>query len=803
MKDSTWKLIYKKFEPKDEKLRESLCTLGNGYFATRGAFSEVIASPVHYPGTYIAGVYNRLKSNIAGRTIMNEDLVNCPNWMFFTFKIDGDLWFWPSANKILFFKQELDMRNAILIRTLRCRNSKGQKTFVETYRIVSMTQPHIAAMKYIIKPENYSGWITIKTMLDGTVQNTGVERYRQLNTKHLVLCSLGSFTGNGIYLSMKTSQSKIEIAEASVLHIFSKDKEIKTKIKYFKQGKKRIGQEFRIFVQKDECYEIERVVSIYTSKDKDVKNAVSSAVSDVRKQKRFKTLFESHKKAWSKLWNKFDIQIEGDNFSQKVLRLHMFHLLQSASLHNTNIDAGLGARGLHGEAYRGHVFWDEVYAMPFYDLHIPEISKALLLYRYRRLSQARQNARTHGFKGAMFPWQSGSSGREETPSIHLNPLSNKWGPDYTAYQRHVSFAVAFNVWRYWVYTADNKFLESFGAELILSIAQFASSLVKYSIKDGRYHTYSVMGPDEFHEKYPDSSKPGLNDNAYTNFMIVWTLIKTKEIISVLSNSSRLKIFRKLKLRQIEIKRWDDIIEKMKIVISEDGIISQFDGYFELKELDWTKYRTEYENIQRMDRILKAEGKLPDYYKVSKQADVLMSFYLLPLKEIKGIFQKLGYRCNKDLLRKNYTYYIKRTTHGSTLSKVVHSLLALQLGKQKQAWRLFLDVLKSDIYDTQGGTTCEGIHMGVMGGSFDIVMRGFAGINLLEDRIKVFPHLPQYWKRLKMKFYYKKRWFSFDITKSAIKIFIYGHRKHTLLIPLEINGRLYRLSSGKNFKVYLN
>ena len=189
--------------------------------------------------------------------------------------------------------------------------------------------------------------------------------------------------------------------------------------------------------------------------------------------------------------------------------------MQTASTHNTLIDAGLPARGLHGEAYRGHIFWDSLFVMHFFNLHLPNVAKSLLIYRYRRLAQARQSAKINGFRGAMFPWQSGLSGREETPVSHLNPLSGKWGPDYSHFQRHVSFAIAYNIWEYWQRTNDLDFLKHHGAEMILSIAQFGASLTKYSPQDGRYHIEGVMGPDEFHEKLPHRGKPGFKDNAYT------------------------------------------------------------------------------------------------------------------------------------------------------------------------------------------------------------------------------------------------------------------------------------------------
>lgn len=803
MKSSDWKISYDHFELEKEGLREVICTLGNGYFATRGAICEALASKIHYPGTYIAGVFNQLSTHISGRTVTNEDLVNCPNWVFLTFKVGNGEWFYPSPGRILSYQQQLNMRKGILTRRIRFKNRKGQRTLIETDRIVHMSDPHIGAMRYIITPENYSGWITVRTMLDGDVLNTGVPRYRQFNSKHWKTYSLGSFGKNGIFISMKTSRSNIEVAEAAKIRIFVGQKEVRPKIKCLTKGRERIGQEFKIFVRNRESYRIEKIVFIYTSRDEDIKVPINKAAMDsVEKAHRFKKYLLTHQQAWERLWNRFDIQIEGDSFSQKILRLHVFHLLQSASIHNIKIDAGFPARGLHGEAYHGHIFWDEIFGMPFYDLHIPEISKALLLYRYRRLAKARDNAKKAGFRGAMFPWQSASSGKEETPVIHLNPMSGVWGSDYSFLQRHVSFAVAYNVWQYYRRTGDLDFLLNYGAEMMLSIAKFAGSLTKYNPQDKRYHTYGVVGPDEFHESLSGSSQSGIKDNAYTNLMIVWTLLKVEELLYILPDVEKTQILKRLRIRQTELKRWDDITRRMNIIFNSEGIIGQFDGYFGLKELDWDSYRSKYGNIQRMDRILKAEGDSPDDYKVSKQTDALMFFYLLELSEIESILRRLGYSFNKKLLKKNYEYYLKRTSHGSTLSKVVYCFLAQLLGGTKQAWQLFKEVLESDIYDTQGETTPEGIHTGVMAGSIDIVTRGFAGLSTRGDIIRINPDLPKDWQKIKLRFYYKEKWISLSITNYQISIMIPGPTTKSVKLPVEISGCLRYIPLGKRVNVSL-
>lgn len=799
-KDSLWQLVYKRYDPQQEGLKEALCTLGNGYFATRGAIPEALASNIHYPGTYIAGLYNRLVTHIAGQSIAHENIVNCPNWIFLTFKIGNGEWFYPSLRGILSYHQKLDMKKGILSRRLRVINRKGQRTLIETQRLIHITEPHLAAVSYVITPENYSDWIKVRTMLDGTVTNSGVERYKKLSSKHLKPFLLGKFSRNGIFLSVKTNASDIEVAEASKIRIFSGQKQIQPAIRSLTRQEDRIGQEFRVFLRKKERCRIEKTLAIYTSKDTVDTTPAEAAILALQKVQRFKTLAQAHQSGWDKLWKRFDIQIKGDDFSQRVLRLYMFHLLQTASLNNIKLDVGVPARGLHGEAYGGHIFWDEIFVMPFYNLHLPQVSKGLLLYRWRRLPQARENARKLGYRGAMFPWQSASSGMEETQPIHLNPLSGVWGPDHSSLQRHVSFAIAYNVWQYYKTSADFDFLIDYGAEMILAIADFASGLAVYDARDGRYHTEGLMGPDEFHESLPGSGKPGLKDNAYTNLMIVWILLKAEQIINLLPEGNKAQILKKLKLSQKDFSKWQDITRKMNLVINERGIIAQFDGYFGLKELDWVEYKSRYGNIQRLDRILKAEGESPDDYKVSKQADLLMFFYLVSFAEAKRIFARLGYRLEHNLLKKNFQYYFKRTSHGSTLSKVVYSYIAQLLGDKELSGKLFSEALEADIYDSQGGTTKEGIHTGLMAGCIDIVIRNFAGISALNDNIEINPCLPSQWQAIKLRLRHKERWISLAITPKQIAILIQGPHSRSRMITAIIKGKKYTLGLGKTYKI---
>jgi len=201
------------------------------------------------------------------------------------------------------------------------------------------------------------------------------------------------------------------------------------------------------------------------------------------------------------------VKTEGEE--NKILRLHIFHIYQTISHNSIGHDIGVPSRGWHGEAYRGHIFWDELYIFPYLNLHMPQLARSLLMYRYYRLPKARQAAKENGYDGAMYPWQSGSNGREESQKIHLNPKSGRWIPDNSNLQRHINAAIPYNVWLYYQTTGDMDFFTTYGAEIILSTALFWSSIAELNLKTGRYEINGIMGPDEYHTGYPESGKPGL------------------------------------------------------------------------------------------------------------------------------------------------------------------------------------------------------------------------------------------------------------------------------------------------------
>jgi len=763
-----WNLTYNDFSAKDEKLRETLLSTGNGYLGIRGAYEGSSISHYHYPGTYIAGIFNRVSSEVHGQTIFNNDFVNTPNWLPIAFRIGGGEFIDPFEQKVLSCKQNLNMRNGLVERDIVIQDNLGRISNIRTRRFTSMDDKHRCALTFTLKPVNYSAEVEFRSAIDGRVKNKNVARYNGLTNDHLEHIE-SSRDKDIMLLHVRTNVSHYGIVTAAKTRVLSHGKVVAIERSTISEPRY-IGESFKMQLTPNKSCTIEKLASIHTTLDQKNANPVKAARLSLESKDSFDSLLMAHEEAWEKIWNKADIIVEGDRFSQKLLRLHTYHMMSTASPHNPTIDAGMPARGFNGESYRGHIFWDEIFILPFFNRHFPDISKALLMYRYNRLDAAREYARDNGYKGAMFPWQTADDGREDTQILHFNPKSGAWGPDLSSLQRHVSIAVFYNVWRYIYETDDTQFLNEYGAELMFEIARFWASIATWSPESGKFHIEGVMGPDEFHESLPGSGKEGLKDNAYTNIMAIWLFEKASEVGETIDQAVLQNLISKIHLGFDELKHWRDISSKMNILIDDQGVLEQFDGYKSLKELDWPHYRARYGNIHRMDRILKAEGDSPDHYKVAKQPDVLMTFYTLSPGEVAELLGKIGYKLPDamTLVRNNYAFYEPRTSHGSTLSKVVHSIISSYLHDgHEMAWKWFEEALKSDIKDTQGGTTQEGIHCGVMAGTLDTVTRYFAGISFYNEKLNVHPNRPAHWKKLSLNICFRRNRYEVTILENDI------------------------------------
>ncbi len=365
-----------------------------------------------------------------------------------------------------------------------------------------MAHLHLAALELELTPENWSGSVTLRSAIDGRVVNDGAKLYRKFANRHLVPLESGSFAKDTVYLLVRTSQSQLRVAQAARTNLWVDEEAIEAERREIGEPGY-IAQEIDVALAQGRTLVVEKIVALHTSRDHAISEPVIASRKAIERAERFGAVLGRHALAWKQLWRRYDVHLEPTLgvFRLNVpmlLRLNMLHLLQAASLNSIDRDIGVPARGWTGEAYEGHIFWDELFIFPTLNYRMPEITRSLLMYRYRRLDEARAAAQSAGFAGAMFPWQSGSDGQEQTQQRNLNPHSGRWVPDNSYLQRHVGAAVAWNVWQYYQVTRDTEFLQFYGAELILEIARFWSSIAIFNEERARYEIHGVMGPDEFH-----------------------------------------------------------------------------------------------------------------------------------------------------------------------------------------------------------------------------------------------------------------------------------------------------------------
>lgn len=792
-----WSIAFDGYQPGEELVRESLCAVGNGYFATRGCAPEAWASESHYPGTYVAGVYNQLFDRILGQTVENESLVNLPNWLPLTFRIDDAPWFEIDEVELLSYRQELDLRQAVLTRAFRFRDMLGHTATVTQRRLAAMHSPHVGVLQTTLVVENWSGTIQFRSLVDAGIENGLVSRYRDLSGKHLTTLEAIPLSEDSVLVVTETSQSRIPVAMAVRTAVWHNDERWPADYQVLQQGGRRVGHDITVAVAPGQRITIEKVAAIYTGRDRAISEPATEAARCLRHVGRYRDLLPGHQLAWAHLWERFTIDMASDPDELRVVRLHLLHVLQTVSPHAADLDVGIPARGLPGEAYRGHVFWDELFVLPVLNLREPDLVRSLLGYRYRRLPEARRAAHDAGRAGAMFPWQSGSSGREESQRLHLNPRSGRWNPDPSARAYHTGLAVAYNVWQYYQATADLEYLQRFGAEMMVDIAQFWVSLARFDAHLDRFVIRGVIGPDEFHTGYPGRLYDGIDNNAYTNVMAVWVILHAMEALTLLPLRDRLAVLETTGLRPGDLARWDEVSSRMFVPFHSDGVISQFEGYEALAELDWKSYRQRYDNIQRLDRILDAENDNVNRYKASKQADVLMLFYLLSADELRELFGRLGYKFAPEQIPKTVEYYLARTSHGSTLSAVVHSWV-LARGNRDRAMDYFRNVLKSDIADIQGGTTAEGIHLAAMAGSIDLLQRCFTGMEMRGDRLCLCPEWPEELGPLSFPLQYRGHRLHLQVSGRTATVS--AEPADVAPIEVECRGRVHRLVPGSTIEV---
>ncbi|MGV0108389.1 beta-phosphoglucomutase [Nostoc sp. DSM 114160] len=721
-----WILIETQFDPEQLHSKETVFTIGNGYLGTRGSFEE--GYPHALPATFIHGVYDDVP-------VVYTELVNCPDWLPLIVIVNGDR-FRLDQGEILRYDRQLDLRHGLLIRAVRWRSPSGHTIDISFERFASLADPHVLALRCYLTPIDFDGLIEVQASINGYPENQGFNHWEELDQGKI---------NQGIWLQRRTRNSRIELGMATKLTILGTEASLQVNTA---PGYPTLSTTFLAKTQ--QTVTVEKLVTVFTSRE--IETPVPAAREKLTHLPDYATLLKAHEQAWDEVWQQSDIMIEGDSTATFAVRYNLFQLLIAAPRHDDRVS--IPAKTLSGFGYRGHVFWDtEIFMQPLFLFTQPAIARNLLSYRWHTLPGARRKAGHYGYKGAMFAWESADTGDEVTPRWSIG--SDFYGEDVRIWCRdreiHINADIPYAVWNYWQATGDDDWMQKYGAEIILDAAIFWGSRVEFNPERSWYEIRGVIGADEYHEL--------VHNNAFTNRMAQWHLEKAIAVYNWLADKfpeRATELEQKLKLTPEERSHWQDIIAKMLFFYDPStGLIEQFEGFFQLEDINLADYEPRDRSMQPILGIDKTNKS-----QVLKQPDVLMLLYLMR--------ESADFPYNEKALQTNWDYYAPRTdiTYGSSLGPAVQAILASDLGKSAEAYEQFMRALMVDLEDNRGNTN-DGIHGASAGGIWQAVIFGFGGIQLTENGPVANPHLPPGWTRLKFKLHWRGKWHDFDLHQGKV------------------------------------
>ncbi|MCC5658881.1 beta-phosphoglucomutase [Nostoc sp. XA010] len=729
-----WILIETQFDPDQLHSKETVFTIGNGYLGTKGSFEE--GYPHALPATFINGVYDDVP-------VVYTELANCPDWLPLVVIVNGESptetlreRFRLDQGKILRYDRQLDLRYGLLSRYLRWRSPSGKTIDIHFERFASFADQHVLAQRCHLTPVDFDGVIEVQGSINGYPENQGFNHWEGLDQGK---------TDQGIWLQRRTRHSRIELGMGATMRISGAEASLQVSTA---PGYPTLSMTY--LAKSQQTVTVEKIVTVFTSRE--TETPVSAATEKLAHLPDYATLLKANQQAWDEAWQQSDILIEGDSTAAFAVRYNLFQLLIAGSRHDDKVS--IPAKTLSGFGYRGHIFWDtEIFMLPFFLFTQPAIARNLLSYRWHTLPGARRKAAHYDYKGAMFAWESADTGDEVTPRWGLN--SDFYGEDVRIWCRdreiHINADIPYAAWNYWQVTADDEWMQQRGAEIILDAAMFWGSRVEFNSERQQYEIRGVIGVDEYHEF--------VHNNAFTNRMAQWHLEKAIAVYDWLAQKfpeRATELEHKLKLTPQERTHWQDIIAKMLFLHdSSTELIEQFEGFFQLEDINLADYQGRDRSMQAILSIEKTNK-----CQVIKQPDILMLLYLMR--------ESADFPYNEKALQTNWNYYAPRTdiTYGSSLGPAVHAILASDLGKSTEAYEVFMQALMVDLEDNRGNTS-DGIHGATAGGVWQAVIFGFGGIQLTENGPVANCHLPDAWTRLKFKLHWRGKWHDFDLRKEQV------------------------------------
>lgn len=752
-----WLILQDEYDAAENLNYESLFCLTNGYLGTRGSYEEGTVKSL--PCTFVNGVFDK------SETFMRE-LANLPNWLGIRLYVEKELIGIENCS-ILEFSQVLDMKHAMLVKRFLLEDKKGRQTLVEGIRFVSRANVHRMAVKLYVTPINYDGIIEVENIVDGSVINfADAPRFK---VKHTYLVANERLTENGVYIECATRDNHLHVGTGAFLDAERNGKSVIKTRQFYAFGEQTI--EFQDFdAEQGVTTEITKYASIYTERDLpkyELHSAVKNEI-DAFVERGFEQELAEHFKVYEEMWKEADIQIQGDFDLDRAVRFNIFHLMSTGNEHDDRVN--VGAKLLHGEEYGGHAFWDtELFMLPFFAYVFPKTAKNLESYRYRLLDAARANAAKNGYKGAQYPWESADDGTEQCPDWTIEPDGTCYRCYVADYEHHVTAAVAYGIYDYVKITKDTSFLLKKGAEILMETARFWASRCEYITEKDRYEICKVTGPDEWHEP--------VDNNVYTNYLAKWNLRYVIALIQDLKEHHREdydRIAEKISLTEKEIEEWNLVQSKIYLPRKEGTqLLEQFEGYFDLQEVTIQEYDKNDWPIRPAElKTMKTKET-----QIIKQADVVMLLHLM------------GEEFDEETTKLNYSYYEKRTLHGSSLSPSIYSIMGLKVGDDTKAYRYLRRAAFIDLINLQKNTR-EGIHAANAGGVWQTVVFGFAGLSIDADGIlNITPKMPKEWEGVTFRIHYLNSWLEISIdakNNAAVKV-LEGAQT-----DVKVNGKLMRV-----------
>jgi len=713
MAGAAWRLSELQDDPIRASSRDSRFTVSNGFLGIRGA--QAINRKAAWtlpPRTYVAGLFDT-----ASEPGAIPKLVPAPDWLGVRISLDGappNQTFGTTSERLT-----LEMKRGLLLGDFQVAAPEpGAGVTVRILRLISMSERAVGLQLIDIAGGTTEAEVRLEACLEG--MDTG-------------LAAAELTPDLGVWRTLHSGKS-LAVAVAARLLI---DGELLTpsetsQFRWVWTWRSRPGQPV--------CFE--RIVAVARGDDGvEAPRAVALDKLDAARKFGWRGLVGSHEAAWAERWAASGIEIRGDPGAERALRFALYHLNGAPNPEDDHVS--VGARGLTGDDYNGHVFWDtEIFLLPFFSFTWPMAARALLMYRFRTLPAAKDKAVAMGWRGALYAWESADTGTEAAPAQVVGPDRLIVDVRCGTQEQHISADVAYAVWQYWQVTADDGFLLEAGAEILLETARFWASRAVLEA-DGRRHIRGVIGPDEYHET--------IDDNAFTNVMARWNIRRGLEVASVLRErwpAEWARLSAVLGVTEVELKDWNSAAHTVTTGLDpKTGLYEQFEGYFGLEPIDLTAYAG---RSVPMDIVLGRERT--HHSQVIKQADVVALLALAPEEFPSGAAEA------------NFRYYEPRCGHGSSLSRAMHGLVAARLDRSEEALRFFTQTAAIDLGDAHVAIA-GGLHMAALGGLWQMAILGFAGLTLLNDGVALNPQLPVKWKALAFPFQWRGRSLRIRINRS--------------------------------------